>query len=243
LSVPKSVHTTKPRVLPKSPGFSRYALDFDGSSQYGEVSTPNNLAGMTELTISGFYRYHDTRTYSSILGNPDGYFAPYTVFVDYNGRFRGCVGDDAGNTYLVETGYNKTGEWRYFTFVYDGSDLILYLEGEEIARTNVGGFTVNTSITSLLIGNNVYDHFFDGKIANLRIYNQALSIDEIRRNMLNYHNPIKNGLVGWWRMEEGTGLTAYDESGNGNDGTLKPSGDPPTWVEQKKWEMRVEAGL
>jgi len=34
-------------------------------------------------------------------------------------------------------------------------------------------------------------------------------------------------LVGWWKFDEGTGTTAYDSSGNGNDGTF--NGDPQ-WV-------------
>lgn len=31
---------------------------------------------------------------------------------------------------------------------------------------------------------------------------------------------ISNGLVGWWRLDEGTGSIAYDSSGQGNNGTL-----------------------
>jgi len=75
------------------------------------------------------------------------------------------------------------------------------------------------------------------------VYGRALFADEIRRNMLNYHKPTKNGLVGWWRLEEGTGLTAHDKSGNGNDGTLNPSDDPPVWTDVKKWELRARVGL
>ena len=37
----------------------------------------------------------------------------------------------------------------------------------------------------------------------------------------------KAELVGWWRFDEGTGTTAADSSGNGNDGTF--NGDPQ-WV-------------
>jgi len=37
-------------------------------------------------------------------------------------------------------------------------------------------------------------------------------------------------LVGWWRFDEGSGTTAFDSSGNGNDGTL--NGDPK-WVAGK----------
>jgi hypothetical protein len=29
-----------------------------------------------------------------------------------------------------------------------------------------------------------------------------------------------DGLVGWWKFDEGSGTVAYDSSGNGNDGNL-----------------------
>ncbi|MHC4629535.1 MAG: hypothetical protein ACYTDV_21380 [Planctomycetota bacterium] len=34
-------------------------------------------------------------------------------------------------------------------------------------------------------------------------------------------------LVGWWRLDDGSGTTATDSSGNGNDGTLTGG---PTWA-------------
>jgi hypothetical protein len=36
-------------------------------------------------------------------------------------------------------------------------------------------------------------------------------------------------LVGWWKLDEGSGLTAYDCSGNGRDGTFV-YGTPANWV-------------
>ncbi|GAJ11910.1 unnamed protein product, partial [marine sediment metagenome] len=41
---------------------------------------------------------------------------------------------------------------------------------------------------------------------------------------------IDPNLMGWWEFEQGTGGTAYDSSGKGNDGTL---GGPPDWVPGK----------
>src|SRR3990170_7060226 len=39
-----------------------------------------------------------------------------------------------------------------------------------------------------------------------------------------------NGLVGYWAFDEGSGTTAGDSSGNGNNGTLT---NGPTWVAGK----------
>jgi hypothetical protein len=41
---------------------------------------------------------------------------------------------------------------------------------------------------------------------------------------------ILNGLVGWWKFDEGSGTVAYDSSGNGNDGNLT---NGPTWTTGK----------
>lgn len=37
----------------------------------------------------------------------------------------------------------------------------------------------------------------------------------------------RDGLVGWWKMDEGTGTTTFDSSWTGNSGTLT---NTPTWV-------------
>jgi N-acetylneuraminic acid mutarotase len=41
---------------------------------------------------------------------------------------------------------------------------------------------------------------------------------------------LMNGLVGWWKFDEGSGVVAYDSSGNGNDGNLT---NGPTWTSGK----------
>jgi hypothetical protein len=41
---------------------------------------------------------------------------------------------------------------------------------------------------------------------------------------------LKQGLVGWWTFDEGTGTTTKDLSGNGNDGVLVNN---PQWVDGK----------
>lgn len=41
---------------------------------------------------------------------------------------------------------------------------------------------------------------------------------------------LSNGLVGYWKMDEGSGITTVDSSGNGNDGILT---NGPTWIQGK----------
>jgi len=72
--------------------------------------------------------------------------------------------------------------------------------------------------------------FLDGLIDDVRIYNRALSPDEIKRLYqsgatthinISLPGPTK-GLAGWWTFDEKdmAGVHAYDKSGQGNGGTL-----------------------
>ena len=44
------------------------------------------------------------------------------------------------------------------------------------------------------------------------------------------HADISTGLVGWWKFEDGSGVSAVDSSGSGNTGTLA---NGPTWTTGK----------
>lgn len=39
-----------------------------------------------------------------------------------------------------------------------------------------------------------------------------------------------DGLVALWHLDDGSGTSAVDSSGNDNDGTLQPSGSEPSWT-------------
>jgi hypothetical protein len=57
---------------------------------------------------------------------------------------------------------------------------------------------------------------------------------EVLETLHGYHYPIEcdwfNGLVGYWKLDEGSGTVAYDSSGIGNNGSLM---EGPTWVDGK----------
>ena len=76
---------------------------------------------------------------------------------------------------------------------------------------------------------------YNGTVGGIMIFNRQLSGAEIT-TIYNSgvgvypstsNSPFNSGLVGMWRMQEGTGTTIADSSGNGNTGTLV---NTPTWV-------------
>ena len=90
---------------------------------------------------------------------------------------------------------------------------------------------------------------FNGKIDEVRIWNVARSQSQIQSTMntilsQEYYSSPDSGLVGYWRLDDGTGQTAADLSYYGNDATLGTSANPdasdPTWVQANILILNVE---
>ncbi|MHC4072190.1 MAG: dienelactone hydrolase family protein [Planctomycetota bacterium] len=76
------------------------------------------------------------------------------------------------------------GQWRHVGFVWDGSRRYLYVDGAEVARDAGTLIPLKSSDGGLHIGvgnSLVAGSFWAGLIDDVRIYNQALSADEIGR--------------------------------------------------------------
>jgi len=250
VSLPKSVYERLPKRMPHSLGFSRHALDFDGvddyvgvGMSYSQWNDPHTWClwanfddVSTEREIAGFW--------DDSVSSPDGLDVRERIWaldLDGDGNIEISYNRYTSNPYWSVTPEVNT--WYFICAVYYGTSdgtMELWVNGEKKATTNNTNRHVDGA-NEWWVGA-AYGEFkahFAGEIDDVRIYDRALSAEEVRRDMLNYHNPVKNGLVGWWRFEEGTGLTAHDKSGNGNDGTINGA----TWVENEKQELRVGVEL
>jgi len=88
-----------------------------------------------------------------------------------------------------------------------------------------------------LLGQESQGNGFDGLIDDVRIYNRALSADEVKRlyniggtvKLNKTSNSLTSGLVGWWTFDgkDMAGNYAVDKSGNGNRGLLTGSNGVP----------------
>ena len=107
--------------------------------------------------------------------------------------------------------FSVTAEGKYLTYQWkkDGVDL----NGETNATLNIidANATLHDGNYSLVVSND-FGSVKSG-IVELKVSSALL-----------------NGLVGWWKFDEGSGTVAYDSSGNGNDGNLT---NGPTWITGK----------
>ena len=120
--------------------------------------------------------------------------------------------------------------WYHVVGIFDGYRLAIYINGLfDSEYTNIkAGPATNTD--PLYVGWNTYSDYKVPRtfiIDELRIYNRPLSEDEIRDNIRG--KVTTDGLVLWYRFDEGSGASVKDVSGSGHTASFGPSG--PSWVD------------
>lgn len=81
----------------------------------------------------------------------------------------------------------RGGEWTHLAGTYDGSEIRIYVNGQlagtESATGNIIEGSEEVRVATISIDSLVPDRRFRGKIASVRLYDRALSAEEIQRDM------------------------------------------------------------
>ncbi len=109
----------------------------------------------------------------------------------------------------------------------NSNNLKLYINGilELQGGSAPSGDHYGTANYTLNIGAGAYDplnstQYYDGNLDEIRVWNSARSIDEIKANMFKQLNGDENNLQAYYKMSTATGTTLVDNSSNSNDGTI-----------------------
>ncbi len=129
-----------------------------------------------------------------------------------------------------------TGEWIHIAATFDrtqGSKVQIYVNGELCVEgltrhnraVNLGRYVAVADETDASRGFHIgyaysADRYLDGAIAEARIWNRVLTAEEINsKNHFYYVEPDADGLVAYWKFDDGTGSVVKDHTANGNDAT------------------------
>ena len=206
-----------------------YSLDFDGSSDYVEITDGSAVIVNTEqMTLSGWVypRGPNADSYTQFDGffgfrnNEDADF--YLIQLgDYKVECRLKVSD--GGEFTIVTAENSiiSETWHHLALTYDGSNIILYIDGIEAGSTEAFGQIINQfvpfNIGRLIWQTTNFD--LDGQVDEVSLWNLALTEQQVQDYM--YADLTEEeGLVGYWKLNEGDGSIAYDSSGEGNNGMI-----------------------
>ncbi len=117
----------------------------------------------------------------------------------------------------ISTGYDTLDslEWVHFAGTFDGSLLTVYLNGEWMLDQEVTG-QIFPSSENLILGEGAMwgNRRFSGKMYDLRIWDYARTEEEIAAGMNTILEGDEEGLIANWIMNEGSGSTLNDATGN-----------------------------
>tara|TARA_R100000655_G_scaffold58538_1_gene97014 strand:- start:223 stop:1827 length:1605 start_codon:yes stop_codon:yes gene_type:complete len=217
--------------------YSRYALNFDGTSDYINCGNDSSLQITSDLTVSTWFKILNNSGNRALVTRDTGSTQRnWSLYITGTGTLKLLLRNntDTGWNIVESTSAFDDGVWHHAAFVYTPStSLILYVDGIAV-NTNTTSITpsINNKTADFTIGayspNQGYtgDRWI-GKISNPSIWNASLSSAQIteiynqgKPSNLNSHSAYSN-LVSWWQLGEnssfnGTNWTVLDEKGTNN---------------------------
>ena len=112
----------------------------------------------------------------------------------------------------------QSGTWYLISLVYDGSTMTMYVNGVKDASINASNISITLKSFELGMSWTSYrfSQFFRGRIAEVRVWNRALSPTEMANGICGV-DPSTEGLVAYWKLNEGKGPVFKDATGHGYD--------------------------
>ena len=202
------------------------ALTFNGSSNYVTVpSTINTAITGNNITVEGWFYITATFNLTGMVTEALG--------VDNNVKF-GITSGLVSGAQKIYAGFTNAGSsttvtsatnlplntWTHIAATYDGSSLNVYVNGT-LSGTVANSSGLPSGADAWYFGKAVSgSNLFPGNMDEIRIWNVARSQSDINT----YKNTtIANGsagLVGYYKLDETSGITAGDATGNGYTGTV-----------------------
>jgi hypothetical protein len=178
-------------------------LSFDGTNDYGSISSPSPLSGTKLFSFEIWVNFTSiTGNYGNINkcawlfaggtgtggGQPEfGVFsANNTSFTPNTIIFGRGNGGTIGSLSINVSSLMSNGNWYQIVLVRSTSNAqTVYLNASSIGTGNVSNsFTDGQTDFGALHGLPSYDGYLNGKISTIKIYNRALTSTEIQQNYL-----------------------------------------------------------
>lgn len=162
------------------------ALDLDGAGDTIEIAHNDGLNITTAVTMEMWVRMGKAGGNANQAGIEKGGWEAgvYSLYPLYNGATIAQFFDLPENCNDEIIGPDiRNGEWRHLAGVLDGKSISLYIDGDlAISAPCAGELLTNTR--NVYIGSrNGGDRFLIAAVDEVRLYNRALTIEEIRMDM------------------------------------------------------------
>jgi hypothetical protein len=199
------------------------SLSFDGQSSFVELGEPADLNFTGNVTIEAWVRAKNTGGFHDILAHGYTQTPPGELFLRiFAGQYQVGSWDGMNHAVSAPIPAEDAGKWVHLAGVYDGTRWHLYRNGQELASNPdpVGVVPVNAPWAIGARGGGS-ERFFDGDIAEVRLWKVARTPDQVREDMHREPKSDATGLVGSWPLSEGQRTVAGDRSKSQAHGVLR----------------------
>ncbi len=215
------------------------ALEFDGISDYVEVSDSDSLDITSSITLEAWIYRTKSNYWQGIVSKFKGDInqRSYLLYLDPFNKLRIFISDDGSQGSRVWVDSTETipsNTWVHVAGTFDGSNPKLYINGVDKTGTSHDGVSdIFSGTAPVIIGDFTQagptHYYFGGKIDEVRISNFARTSFDIIQAPTD-----DSGTVALWHFDESVGTDAFDETTNDNDGTIVgASWAGPTWATGK----------
>jgi len=212
------------------------ALKFDGVDDYINIGNNSSINITHPITIGAWVYPTGFNSYNTVIGKRDGASAVnYSFRINSNTTLEYYFADGSWRNFTTSYTFSAN-NWYYIAVTVNNSgDIIMYINGNNVGSFSTA-FTPLTASNPLGIGSYHGDaaiELFKGIIDEVKIYNYARSARQIAYD----YNGGKP--VGHWKFDRGEGGTAYDASGQGNNGIIYPGTGGSNTATSTMWNNGV----
>jgi|6_EtaG_2_1085325.scaffolds.fasta_scaffold14210_2 hypothetical protein len=223
-----------------APMFNSHSVLFNGSSNYLVVDTVAGNIDTDKGTYSTWIKFNGATSINGQIIKASVNSNNQVSMVYHNSSQKFYFTYKAGGTTKrveVATTEEGDGNWTHLAQTWDtaADELKGYVNGSQVASTVGSLGTFSGTINKCYVGRNTLaaNSYVKGYVDEVGVWDEVLDDDAITavynsgkginltRNVGNYDNA--NDLIAYWKMEENTGTSIVDSSGNSNTGTLSHS--------------------
>lgn len=201
------------------------ALSFDGGDDYVDVGADFDYAD--NLTIEAWVRTPDADVKQMIFGKREpAPLSGYVLFIEDGKLVLTALGV---LRYETTTAVVADDIWTHLAAAMDGDWSVRFYANGALVDTVPGAAPILSGAGQVFIGSLAPDtgDTWLGELDEIRIWSEARDDDQIAANAFSQISSPPPTLAGYWRFNEGAGLTANDQIG-AHDGTLV---NGPLWVD------------
>jgi hypothetical protein len=160
------------------------ALSFDGLDDLVTVADQASLDLQSAMTLEAWVFPTTSTGWRSVMikERPGGLV--YALYGNTNAnRPSGHLFTSSGAAVAHGTQRLPVNTWTHLAATWDGTTLRLYVNGTQASSLAAGGTLSNSAGALRIGGNSAASQWFTGRLDEMRVYNRALSANEIQTDM------------------------------------------------------------